>query len=138
AVAEHVGGDDVVAGGECVDGVFPAQLGAGAELPAVQQYHRLARARLQVTGAGAVHVHRAPHGGDRRAHRLPPPAGTNDSSCAASRSSWARTVLSTSTPSASHTGSAELIATPSGVGQARSAWPMTRSWPRVPTAACQP
>ena len=43
--------------GERGDVAFPAEFGAGAELAAVQQHHRIAFAGLQVAGGQAVDQH---------------------------------------------------------------------------------
>ena len=50
AESEHVGSQHSVPRGQRGDVAFPAEFGAGTELAAVQQHHRIALAGLQIAG----------------------------------------------------------------------------------------
>ena len=117
------------------DVVLPAEFGATPNSPPLKQNDWIALSRFEIAGDKAVDQNRVPL--DVR-HAVSQAARAKVSSWVASMSSWPRTAVSTSRPPSSQIWSAELIATPSGVGHARRACPILRSCPSVPTAACQP
>jgi len=127
--AQHVGGQHAITVSQRFDVSFPPEFRADTELAAVQQHDRIALSRFQIAGPQPV---------DQDGLVLHPRHAVSQavlakvSSCVASSSSWSCTVVSVNSPAGSQIWSAELIATPNGVGHARNAWPILRSWPSVP------
>src|SRR6185312_65115 len=130
---QHVGSQHTMMRGKRCNVVFPSHFGAGPVLAAVEQNNGIALPRFEIAGGEAVHrdglafkIHYAPV--DRAKVRT----------CVAIISSWLLIVSSANSQFSSKIWSAELIATPSGVGHALSACPIFRRWLSVLTAACQP
>src|SRR5207344_698288 len=103
--------------------VLPAEFRVDAELSAVKQNDRIALSRFEVAGGEAVDQHGLALD---VSHAVSQATRAKVSSWVASMSSWLCTAGSASRPASSQISSAELIATPSGVGQARSACPTLR------------
>src|ERR1700747_3041373 len=121
--AQHVGGQHAMTRGEGDDVALPPKFGGGTVLPAMKQDDRIALPRFEIAGRKTINLN-----GLALDLHYSPVEHAKLSIWVAISSSWLLIVASVSSPFSPQIWSAELIATPSGVGQALNACPMFRRW----------